>query len=59
MRRRLSFNARQNALGQIEMAGVALADYEGEEVMRMISGNHGQARLWRLGRRSCARHKRF
>ncbi len=45
MRRRLSFNARQNALGQIEMAGVALADYEGEEVMRMISGNHGQARL--------------
>jgi len=45
MRRRLSFNARQNGLGQIEIAGVALADYEGEEVMRMISGNHGQARL--------------
>ncbi|EAP89198.1 hypothetical protein OA2633_00355 [Oceanicaulis sp. HTCC2633] len=45
MRRRLSFNARQNGLGNIEMAGVALADYEGEEVMRMISGNHGQARL--------------
>lgn len=45
MRRRLSFNARQNALYNIEMAGIALADYEGEEVMRMISGNHGQARL--------------
>jgi len=45
MRRRLSFNARQNSLSNIEMAGVALADYEGQEVMRMIDGNHGQAAL--------------
>lgn len=45
MRRRLSFNARQNRLHHIEMAAVALADYEGEEVMRMIDGNHGQAAL--------------
>lgn len=45
MRRRLGFNARQNGLGNIEIAGVALSDYEGEEVMRMINGNHGQARL--------------
>jgi len=45
MRRRLSFNAKQNGLSHIEMAAIALADYEGEEIMRMIEGNHGQAAL--------------
>ncbi|MFW5661499.1 MAG: FkbM family methyltransferase [Oceanicaulis sp.] len=45
MRRRLLFNARQNGLHTIEATGVALADYEGEEVMRMVSGNLGRAAL--------------
>ncbi len=45
MRRRLSFNARQNNLFNIEISGVALADYDGKEIMRMINSNHGQAAL--------------
>jgi FkbM family methyltransferase len=45
MRRRLLFNARQNGLEQLEVTGVALADYEGEDVMRMVRGNLGRAAL--------------
>lgn len=44
MRRRLLFNARQNGL-EIEATGVALADYEGEDVMRLVDGNLGRAAL--------------
>jgi FkbM family methyltransferase len=45
MRRRLSFNARQNDLGNINIAGVALSDYEGEDVLRLVDGNLGGTRL--------------
>ncbi|XBQ15186.1 MAG: FkbM family methyltransferase [Oceanicaulis sp.] len=45
MRRRLSFNAHQNGLGNIEITGVALADYEGEDVMRLVGGNLGRTLL--------------
>ena len=45
MRRRLLFNARQNGLENLEVTGVALADYEGEDVMRMVEGNLGRAAL--------------
>lgn len=45
MRRRLMFNARQNGLHNIEATGVALADYEGEDVLRMVEGNLGGAAL--------------
>jgi FkbM family methyltransferase len=45
MRRRLMFNARQNGLHSIEATGVALADYEGENVLRMVAGNLGGAAL--------------
>jgi FkbM family methyltransferase len=45
MRRRLLFNARQNRLEHLEVTGVALADYEGEDVMRMVDGNLGRAAL--------------
>lgn len=45
MRRRLAYNARANGLENIEISGVALSDYEGESVMRLISGNHGTTRL--------------
>lgn len=45
MRRRLLFNARQNDLHTIEATGVALADYEGEDVLRMVEGNRGGAAL--------------
>jgi FkbM family methyltransferase len=45
MRRRLLFNARQNDLHNIEATGVALADYEGENVLRMVEGNRGGASL--------------
>ena len=45
MRRRLLFNARQNGLEAVEVTGVALSDYEGEDVMRLVSGNHGGAAL--------------
>lgn len=45
MRRRLLFNARQNGLHTIEATGVALADYEGENVLRMVEGNRGGAVL--------------
>jgi FkbM family methyltransferase len=45
MRRRLMFNARQNDLHNIECSAVALADYEGEEVLRMVDGNRGGAAL--------------
>lgn len=45
MRRRLMFNARQNDLHNIECSAVALSDYEGEEVLRMVDGNRGGAAL--------------
>jgi hypothetical protein len=59
MRRRLMFNARQNDLHNIECSAVALSDYEGEEVLRMVEGNRGGANLTgprRRRRRSGARH---
>lgn len=45
MRRRIAFNARQNALANIDISGVALADYEGEDVLRYVPGNLGGAAL--------------
>ncbi|MGJ3230503.1 MAG: FkbM family methyltransferase [Oceanicaulis sp.] len=45
MRRRMLFNARQNGLETLEVTGVALADYEGEDVMRMVAGNLGRTAL--------------
>ena len=45
MRRRIAFNARQNALENIDISGVALADYEGEDVLRYVPGNLGGAAL--------------
>ena len=45
MRRRMLFNARQNGLENLEVTGVALADYEGEDVMRMVAGNLGGTAL--------------
>lgn len=45
MRQRLSFNARNNNLNNIEMTGVALSDYEGESVMRIMSDNLGRTAL--------------
>ena len=45
MRRRLLFNARQNDLHNLDVTGVALADYEGENVLRMVKGNRGGAAL--------------
>lgn len=45
MRRRLLFNARQNKLHTIEVTGVALADYEGQDILRMVEGNRGGAAL--------------
>ncbi len=49
MRRRLMFNARQNELHNIECSAVALSDYEGEEVLRMVDGNRGGAALTASG----------
>lgn len=45
MRRRIAFNARQNGLANIDISGVALADYEGEDVLRYVPGNLGGAAL--------------
>jgi len=45
MRRRLAYNARQNQLSNIEVTGVALADYEGEDVMRLVGANLGRTAL--------------
>ncbi|HCY55920.1 MAG TPA: hypothetical protein DF715_10455 [Oceanicaulis sp.] len=45
MRRRLAYNARANGLENIEISGVALADYEGESVMRLIGHNRGGTQL--------------
>ncbi|MEO1040600.1 MAG: FkbM family methyltransferase [Pseudomonadota bacterium] len=45
MRRRIAFNARENALSNIEITGVALSDYEGESVMRIVDTNMGRAAL--------------
>jgi len=45
MRRRIAFNARQNALGNIEISGVALADYEGEDALRYVPDNLGAPAL--------------
>ena len=45
MRRRLAYNARINGLSNIEITGVALSDYEGEGVMRLVAGNLGQTRF--------------
>ncbi len=49
MRRRLMFNARQNDIHNIECSAVALSDYEGEEVLRMVDGNRGGAALTGTG----------
>lgn len=45
MRRRMRFNAEANALANLEISGVALADYEGESVMRLVGENRGRAAL--------------
>ena len=45
MRRRLAYNARTNELDNIEISGVALADYEGESVMRLVGTNRGGTQL--------------
>lgn len=45
MRRRLAYNARTNGLDNIEISGVALADYEGESVMRLVGDNRGGTQL--------------
>ena len=47
MRRRIAFNARENGLSNIEITGVALSDYEGESVMRIVASNMGRAALSR------------
>ncbi len=36
MRRRLAYNARANGLENVEISGVALSDYEGESVLRLV-----------------------
>lgn len=36
LRRRIAHNARANSLSNVEVSGVALADYEGESVMRLV-----------------------
>jgi FkbM family methyltransferase len=45
LRRRIAFNARQNALAHVEISGVALADYEGEDVLRYVPGKPGAPAL--------------
>lgn len=45
MRRRMAFNAEANGLGNLEISGVALSDYEGESVMRLVAENRGRAAL--------------
>lgn len=45
MRRRLAYNARTNGLEAIEISGVALSDYEGESVMRLVGSNRGGTQL--------------
>lgn len=45
MRRRMRFNAEANRLDNLEISGVALADYEGESVMRLVGENKGRAAL--------------
>lgn len=45
MRRRLAYNARANSLDNLEISGVAVADYEGESVMRLIGHNRGGTQL--------------
>lgn len=45
MRARMRFNAEANALSNLEISGVALSDYEGESVMRLVGENRGRAAL--------------
>ena len=45
MRRRLAFNAHMNDLGNIQIAGVALSDFEGEDILRIMDENLGATRL--------------
>ncbi len=45
MRARMGFNVQANKLTNVEITGVALSDYEGESVMRMIGHNKGGAAL--------------
>lgn len=45
MRKRMRFNAEANELSNLEISGVALADYEGESVMRLVGDNKGRAAL--------------
>jgi FkbM family methyltransferase len=45
LRRRIAFNARQNGLANIDISGVALSDYEGEDVLRYVPGKPGAPAL--------------
>lgn len=49
MRRRLAFNAQTNQLNNIELSGLALSDYEGESVLRIVSENLGRTSLSQKG----------
>ncbi len=49
MRRRMAHNARLNGLDNIQISGVALSDYEGEDVLRIVSENRGGTRLLETG----------
>ncbi|PWE17451.1 hypothetical protein DDZ18_07155 [Marinicauda salina] len=49
MRRRLAYNARLNGLDNLEITGVALSDYEGESVLRLVESNLGRTALAREG----------
>lgn len=49
LRRRLAYNARANGLENIEISGVALSDYEGESVMRLVGGSEGSKQLVEAG----------
>jgi FkbM family methyltransferase len=42
MRRRILFNARQNELYTIEVTGVALSNFEGEDIKRMVNETVGR-----------------
>ena len=45
MRRRIAWNARANGLEALEITGIALSDYEGESLMKIVGRNKGMGRL--------------
>lgn len=45
MRRRIAYNARANGLETLEITGIALSDYEGESLMKIVGRNKGMGRL--------------